>query len=442
MGSIAGFEFFPLEITKEGKVHDEGQAAAILAAVTLEGPGRVDALLVLAHGWNNDMADARRLYERLLGSMRALLDRDSRERDMVIAGVFWPSKKFADEELIPAGGVASVGTAAAGAGSMPDEALKRELERLKGTFDRPDEAALDKAKGLVERLEDSPSAQREFADLLRSLLPRPADITEDASDSFFKRPGDELLGSLRAPVRLTGRTRGGAAGMAGPGQQPAGGAAGFGDLFTGFKAAAWKLLNYTTYYQMKERAGVVGGGLNAVLARVRSVRPDLRLHLVGHSFGARAVTAATDGAAALRPASLVLLQGAFSHHGFAEKFDERTDGFFRRVVAERKVDGPMVVTHTANDRAVGIAYAIASRISGDNRAAFGDAEDMYGGIGRNGAVRMKPEEMVNTTLLGDSGQYAFKTGRIHNLLSDVFVGSHSDVSNKAVANVILAAARC
>jgi len=49
------------------------------------------------------------------------------------------------------------------------------------------------------------------------------------------------------------------------------------------------------------------------------------------------------------------------------------------------VAGPILITHTANDKAVGIAYALASRISGQTGAALGDATDVFGGIGRNGA---------------------------------------------------------
>jgi hypothetical protein len=55
----------------------------------------------------------------------------------------------------------------------------------------------------------------------------------------------------------------------------------------------------------------------------------------------------------------------------------------------------------------------ASRISGDNRAAFGHADDMFGGIGRNGAVRMGPGETVSLVLLDASGSYTLSRGFIH-----------------------------
>lgn len=438
MASIAGFPFFPLEFTKEGKVHDTGELAAVVSAVRARAPAR---LLVLVHGWNNDRDDAQGLYQRLLGSMRGLLDRRGGEAPKIaVLGVFWPSKRFADDELAPADGSAGTGATAGGRGrGLPDEAIRQELERLKGTFDQPDSEALEAAKVLVARLEDSPAARREFAQLLRTLLPRPSDAGDDASGHFFAQEGDQLLDRLKAPVHLPRTAAAGAAGMREAGDRSTGGAAGFGDHFTGFKAAAWKLLNYTTYYQMKERAGVVGGGLNAALAQVRKAAPNLPIHLVGHSFGARAVTAAADGAAQIRPASLVLLQGAFSHHSLAAKFDGRTDGFFRKVVGEKKVTGPIVATHTVNDRAVGIAYAIASRISGDDRAGLGDAEDSYGGIGRNGAVRMGTGEVVAGKLLDEGGRYAFAAGKVNNLQADGRIASHGDVSNPAVANAVLAA---
>jgi hypothetical protein len=443
METVAGFPFLPLEITKDGRVHDSAQVEAVMAAVRgQQGSAAPTDLLVISHGWNNDIDEARSLYATLLSNIGAVLGRGGVQPRLAVVGVFWPSKKFADEDLIPAGG--SGGAAAVGNGGMPGERLKEELERLKGTFDRPDTEALERAKALVDQLEDSTTAGREFADILRSLLPPPTDALEDDSGGFFAQRGDELLERLRAPIRLRASGQGGVARMDdGDDRGVGGGPASFGDLFSGLRAAAWKLLNYTTYYQMKERAGVVGGGLNRVLADVRAARPDdLRIHLVGHSFGARVVTAATDGQAALAPASLVLLQGAFSHNGFARDFDEdHHDGFFRKVIDGRKVAGPIVATYTANDRAVGLAYAIASRISGDTRAAFGDADDMFGGIGRNGAVRLGPNETVSLVLLDATGSYTLSPGVIHNMLADHHISSHGAVSNAAVANLIVAALR-
>lgn len=47
---------------------------------------------------------------------------------------------------------------------------------------------------------------------------------------------------------------------------------------------------------MKERAGLVGQvGLNPLLRSLQAALPAVRLHLAGHSFGGRLVTAAVAG---------------------------------------------------------------------------------------------------------------------------------------------------
>jgi len=156
-------------------------------------------------------------------------------------------------------------------------------------------------------------------------------------------------------------------------------------------------------------------------------------------FGARVVTAAADGPVPLIRSSLAL-QGAVSHNGFTAHFDGRHDGFFRKVVAGNKIGGPIIVTHTVNDKAVGIAYPIASRISGDKTSALGDEGDVYGGLGRNGAVKMKANEYAAGVLLGQDGRYLFTVGKAHNLRADDYVSSHGVWNDVHGAGLSLAAA--
>ena len=147
---------------------------------------------------------------------------------------------------------------------------------------QPDEAVLEQAKQLVPELGQSPQAQRRFVDLIRSVLPRPEDTADDASDTFFELPGDEVLRLLEPPILPGAARRAGGGGGAGgiglmeaPGAAPMGGAAGIGDFFSGIGAAAGRLLNYATYYQMKERAGQVGmRGLHPLLRASSSADPD------------------------------------------------------------------------------------------------------------------------------------------------------------------------
>jgi hypothetical protein len=443
MAEISGFPYFEVQFTKQGNLADPAEKQAVLTAAP-----QLDELFVVSHGWNNDMAEARGLYRALFANVREALDAGRApglaDRRIGVLGVLWPSKKFADDELIPGGG-ASLG------GAVDDQALESQLEGLKGTFDAPDEAVLDEAKALVPDLENDPEARQRFVDLVRSVLPEPEDTADDASDAFFELPGEEIFALLEAPVLPGPPAGGGGGGAAGiglaePGPPPGtmGGAAGIGDFFSGIKAAARRLLNYATYYQMKERAGKVGaGGLNPLLRELRALAPNLRVHLVGHSFGGRLVTAAAmgeAGSASVAPASMTLLQAAFSHNGFAEDFDEDRDGFFREVVTAGKIAGPIVITHTKNDTAVGIAYPIASRLARQDAADLGDEDDVFGGIGRNGAIVRFTQEAVAGELLDRDGAYTFTRGKLHNLKADPFISGHSAVTGPEVANAILAAA--
>jgi hypothetical protein len=436
MTEVAGFPYFEVQFTKEGSVHQESEVKALMDNV-----GDATDLIVLAHGWNNDMQQARRLYESLLGSMRKSIDAGSvaglADRSFAVLGVLWPSKRFADEDFI-AGGAASLDA------SAEEEDLQRQLDDLKGLFDNPDaDAHLESAKALVGQLETSEQARDEFADLIKSSLSADKADDEDASDTFFELPGRELMARLATPQVPADETpspgSGGAATM--EGAPTAGGAAGIGEFFADMKAAARNLLNFATYYQMKARAGEVGSkGANEVLRRVKAAHPDLRLHLAGHSFGGRLVAAAVMGPEdkpAVLPASVTLLQAAFSHFGFADDYQPNKDGFFRPIFVKEMISGPLLVTHTDNDKAVGIAYPLASRIARQAASGLGDKNDLYGGIGRNGA--QKTPEATAGELLASGQSYTFKRGKVYNLRADSFISDHSDVTGGEVAYAVLCA---
>jgi cation transport regulator ChaC len=110
------------------------------------------------------------------------------------------------------------------------------------------------------------------------------------------------------------------------------------------------------------------------------------------------------------------------------------------------VQGPIVITHTANDDAVGVAYPIASKLAGQEASAIGDRESLFGGLGRNGAV--DTSEVVEGSMVDANSDYSFERspGRIYNLLADQYirdrpgVEAHGDVTNREVANVVASAA--
>ena len=433
MAEIAGFPFFDVQFTKEAKVH---QDAAVEALLTFLDQRKVTDLFVVSHGWNNDMEDARALYRMLFDSIRAELRASGtlRDRRFAVVGVLWPSKKFADKSLIAGG-------AAAGE-SLADLVLKNQLDRLRGGFDNPQaDAALERAKSLIDSLDTSPQARKAYVELIRSLVPRTERQPDaDDVDSFFTEDGDELINRLSRPVPRP--ISAGSADEGGAAALDEGGATGLIDSLGGIKDGALNLLNYATYYQMKERAGLVGrDGLSPLLGRLRSRNPDLKLHLIGHSFGGRLVTAAAAGkeSDSAKPVAdtMTLLQAAFSHYGFAQHFDGDRDGFFRRVVAKGKIAGPILVTYSANDRAVGKLYPLASMFAGQDAAGIGGPTSRFGGIGCNGA--QSTPEAFEAKLLDSGGQYTLTARKINNLNADEFIKDHSDVCGRQVAHAVLAA---
>jgi len=427
-----------VEFTRDGAVFDPHQVARIHDDLA-----RATDILVLAHGWNNDKADARALYNALLANLKRVHDLEVvpglEGRTFGAVRVLWPSKKFTDQELIPGGGAASAAPAESDAALQALlEALKRDPDHFGD--DAPDllrDAAMSRAQALVPRLADDESARREFVLQLRAILD-PADVQDDdGSREFFARDPLELFRDLTDPVAAPGAPGGGAGVVA-----DAGGAAGLRDVFDGLGGAARRLVNFATYYQMKHRAGTVGQrGVGELLRGLRTRKPDVRLHLIGHSFGGRLVTVAAHALAAGTPAVTVsLLQAAFSHNGLASKFDGEHDGAFRALVAEQRASGPIVITHTKNDQAVGVAYPLASRIAFQKAAALGDADDPYGGMGRNGAQHTPEVDGAFAELLDVGHPYAFQPGAVYNLRADRFVGDHSDITGPEVAHVILRAA--
>jgi pimeloyl-ACP methyl ester carboxylesterase len=150
---------------------------------------------------------------------------------------------------------------------------------------------------------------------------------------------------------------------------------------------------------MKERAGRVGEhGVGPFIADLRKSysdtpgSPELRVHLVGHSFGARLVSFALKDlpdsfAGAASPVkSLTLIQGAFSHFAFAQELPHDLSRSGALAGMEARVDGPVVVTHSRHDLAVCDRYPQASIFPRDDSAAFGDAlRYRFGGMGADGA---------------------------------------------------------
>jgi hypothetical protein len=439
---------FEVQFDKDGNQVIPTQEQDIIKALNAPGSAVTDVVLI-SHGWNNDMDEARSLYSNFFTSLEKVFP--SAVGKTLAIGVLWPSKRFDDADLIPGG------AASADNDPIADSVLLNRLEDLKGVFADPAaDQTLEQAKALVNGLHSDTNKQNQFVTLLAALIDQhsdPAQRTPDEgtntiSDKAKASGGANLLRVFGQPIVPSLKVgAGGAAGMGGLGGNPTlrastvGGAAGLGDMFSGVKAGALRLINFTTYNTMKDRAGKTGrDSVNPMLDRIQKATPQtLRFHLAGHSFGGRLVTATVDGQKPLRVQTLLLLQAAYSHNGLASNFLPGKNGFFHAVFDNQKVTGPIIITHSKNDRAVGLAYPLASRLNGDDAAGIGDASDRFGGMGANGAQHVSTAEIMLLPVGG--GAYDFKTSgkRVFNVNGDAIITSHGDVGRPETAALLAAA---
>ena len=439
------YPYFELEFDAKGKPTDAKQLPALIDGLR---KNEITDLFIVSHGWNNDEKEAHALYQELFTNVKAQEKNvNAAGRSFAVAGVIWPSKQFDAAEDKP-------NAASLGAGH---DRLVKQIDTLEAFLAAGPNAAkhkkdLEHAKTLIPKLEKDAAARREFSEIILARLPK--SVGEEGGWHIDDKVGgdmvadDTLLKKLGNPPAKVASQGGGAASM---GHKPAAnatsfeGAAGIGDFFKGIIGGASNLLNYVTYYQMKDRAGIVGRtGVNQAIQKVRAELPNVRVHLVGHSFGCRVVTAAATGDAATPKgfiSSMSLLQGAFSHYAFSPKYDDANKpGFYRNLITESRVSGPVVITHTRSDSAVGTAYAIASRTMNQIASAIGDKNDPYGGLGSNGA--QKTAEALNAKLpkAGTPFDTPLANGTMTNLLSDGLITSHGDVRNPNAAYAVLSAA--
>jgi hypothetical protein len=218
-------------------------------------------------------------------------------------------------------------------------------------------------------------------------------------------------------------------------ERMADGQRGIGDVFGSIFGRVGQFLNLTTWYLMKSRSGGVGAtGVAEAVRALANRRPSIRQHLVGHSLGGRLMAACAKAlctAPSVRPDSMTLLEAAFSHYGFSADNGKGTPGFFREVITSGIVKGPFLSTFSHEDTVVGKVYAVASRLAGDRSRALGDAEDPFGGIGRNGSQRTS--EAVSGRLQTPDGAYDFAPGVLTNLDgSGGLFKDHGDVTYEAV----------
>ncbi|GAA2765721.1 hypothetical protein GCM10010103_47620 [Streptomyces paradoxus] len=407
----------------------------LLAGVRERG---VRDLIVFAHGWNTDRSGATRLYDRFFAPVPRLAP----AARIGYVGVLWPAMRFSDEPI------PDFPRAVAAEPPRRPVLDKDTRHALLDTF--PGRAILvDQIARLLEQQPPEEAELEEFGRLVRTLVevvppgPQALFAADTVAEGVPQSEPEMFAGSSAAACEEFARALA---------ELEASGAS------QGFRIpnpwdGAHELLRQATYYAMKRRAGTVGErGLGRVVGQLAKAAPGVRVHLVGHSFGARLVSFALRGLpeGVRTVKSVTLLQGAFSHYAFAARLphDARAGGVLQG--QQNRVDGPLVCCHSRHDAALGTMYPLASRMAGDSRSA---AEPLmgrvlgakWGAMGHDG-VQAVPGTRAYT--LAEALAAKLPASGCVNVDAAAVVrrggppaGAHSDILHAELARLVLAAGR-
>lgn len=402
----------------------------VLRTLADDGTGVTDVFL-LCHGWMANMPTAKAGYDAWVAAMWACpadLARAEQARPgfkPYVVALHWPSLPWADESF---GG--------------------------SGSFAVPTGGPADPVAAIVDdyagRIADTPKAR----DALHRIV---AAAVEDVEP-------DRLPPDVVAAYRELNWEADLGAGGSAPGADRSGfdpqavyqslkeDAPSFGLFGSGGVLGVLKALSF---WRMKDRARDVGETAGSrLLARMMQAAPrHLRVHLVGHSFGCVAAAAALAGpkgrGRVARPVeSLTLLQGAMSIWSFCDDIPNVPGqrGYFRQVVADGRVRGPIVATQSVFDAVTGRWYALGAGVARQVSFAAPPELPKYGAVGALG-IRGPGLTVTDGPILPPDQPYSFTPGGVYNLESSSVIrnetgstGAHNDINHPHLAHALWQAA--
>jgi len=451
MGQLGtGEPVWNLQFDEKGNLTAPGQGTFI---DDVGGRG-VEDLFVFSHGWGTSQDHATALYNVMFPMIRQAAQGVPGLGTLGFAGIYWPSLWFPPTPATPppaaaAGAPQAIGAAAAplSAGTAEVTGAQIAASLLPGFADPEQQKTITQIGQLIDQGEamvgsgqtDAVKQQlvTQISQLIKSLTPpgqgedsgeRALLVTSDPADAYQKAAA--VFGSI-----------------------PAGGAAqGVGDWFASAINGAKDAARVFSYWTMKARAGTIGQtGLARLLTALHAKSPAIRVHLIGHSFGARLVSFVLAGVGTPDDSpvrSLTLLQGAFSHWSFADAAGNPFGARGGLNALNNRVHGPLVATFSSFDWAVGVWYPKASFLAGDNLQAAPAGPDPWGGMGADGfqpvgAARTVPMPAGGGLAYGFTPNTFYRVNAasvINNTTGESFSGAHSDIQKMPVAQLIVAAA--
>ncbi len=419
----------------------DGLMSDRIAKVIREEP--LTDVFVMSHGWKGDIPAAREQYDLWAKAMADCASDREQIRQLrpgfksLIVGFHWPSQPWGEEEF----GMGAASFAAPGAPAAASSAAP------------PVDVMVDQ---YADRIADTPQARAAIRTIVTHAMTAgpgvntlPPDIVEayrvlnDEAGIAGEGPA-AAEGNDREPFdpqRAYRNARMSATKLA-PGVPS----------FGGFSlSGVLSPLRQLSFWQMKNRGRKLGetAGFNLLKSMMEAVPPgrNVRFHLMGHSFGCIVVASMIHGpnGTGVLPgpvSSLTLVQGATSLWGFCNVIpDVNKPGYFRRIIDENKVSGPIVTTQSKRDTAVGRFYPVAAGVALQTDFAAGHFPK-YGGLGAFGI--QGPGLNLHDLAIADAAHdYGFQPQHVYNLECTGVItdgsgasGAHSDIAKPEVAHAM------
>lgn len=406
----------------------------------------VTDVFLFSHGWLSDIPASRRQYTKWIEAVIQQKDDQARFQQVqpgfypLAIGLHWPSMPWGDYEL-------GESPLSMNLNNSPQENL--ENQRLSVVDEMVDRYA--------ENIADTPAARCALEVIFNA-------ATENIAPETL--PID-VLNAYRILDREAGLQAIGIAAAPSADRDP------FDPEIT-FAAARTEALSFSgfswggllaplrtlSFWKMKDRAREFGeNAAFHLLAQLQQGGGDrLRFHLMGHSFGCIVVSGALAGSGTdLRNHhpinSLLLVQGALSHWSYCPNIplSPGVPGYFHGIITNSLVKGPIAITHSKWDTALGKWYPLGASAASLIRRSISfystDNLPKYGALGTFGASGDHEFRAVNCDMLPIDAHYPLVPGAIYNINADEFIregsgpqGAHSDIARPEVAHLMWEAA--
>lgn len=447
-------DWYPLSFDSDGNPIDPNEVDGpdgIAPTLFNQPDNPVTDLWILSYGWNTSIPDGDVFYNTWVDLLRTEIQQANLQGyNPMFVGVFWPSKAFADPNIQPAPPPAPAAVLderadflqALHPAAPPALGEKADfIQAYRPIFDpdlKQDDATFGQDFGnIYDFIATSDITQQQevsaFLATLKKYQQQDPHADQPVAQNVIDTGADALAGMLTASLNAL------------------------------FPAAIGNglldFLRIFSFWTMKGRAGTVGAnGLAPFLASFRTTAAQnntpLRIHLMGHSFGAKLLTAAVYSTASIQDVpqpvvdTMILFQGAFSQFSLTRNIPDHPDltGFYVDVVEKGLVASPVTIIYSVRDLANNTLYPIGMEPVLEqfvparppiDLTQYHISSEFRGSIGANGAQGLDNAKMylvklpwpgidqntVNTVTCINVNRTPFLDP---NLLNDPLVGIHND----------------